>query len=118
MIQKQQITNKQAEISFKTVLDAGERMYKIIDIKNVLLKEMLPTEYISERPHFYKYNDVVFLDGEKFSISLKINMLLTYNLLTCIIYQMKNAGSRLTDINKRIAKDRKEWAGHKFTVEI
>lgn len=111
-----------AKLKFENVLVNGERRAKLVAFENILYDEDLPREYVEgDEPAFLRPNDstdgfVVRLSNDPVWWGIRIGSIFTQIKLAHLISSMKQAGKRLTEINKR-AKD-KAWVGKTFEVEI
>lgn len=107
-----------AKLKFENVLVNGERKAKLVGFENVLEQKDLPLNYLRYNPAFFRENDNLMTRTQNSGTWIRtgIGTVCTEEELTYLIGQMKQAGKRLTEINKR-AKD-KAWEGKTFEVEI
>lgn len=96
------------------LLKCKQDMYKIVGFENVLSKQDLPSDYLKNRPCFYKaaFDSIFIFDvpldfsyikipGIENAFVITTGQVLNKDELSKIIAIMKRAGQRLTDIKQK-----------------
>jgi hypothetical protein len=101
------------KITTEKVVCQGVKYYKIIRLEALQAKD-LPMEYLKGSPSFYLKDDIFYSDHSSKGDILLENYTATE--LAEKIEYLKSAGQRLTEINKRLAEENKNWHGEETFI--
>lgn len=109
-----------AKVECKKFMSGCIRMIRVTKLSGFLDGHNLPVEYMDKHPFILAINDdgneYVSVQGVHSVHNVSVGTEMTYKEYGEIVRIMKEAGQRLTDINKR-AKEAEEWSGE-FKVSI
>ena len=102
-----------ASITLEKVMERGEQKFKIISFNNIKPMCELPNEYLQGTPRFYTCGSqlLVVFRYEGYQFNYPIDDIINKETIDKLITIMKAAGTRLTEINKRIKEQEKTWNG-------
>lgn len=98
-----------ASITVEKVMERGEQKFKIISFSNIKKYDELPIEYINGAPRFSRGSEETSISTD--SKTYVIGTVISRSSFDGLIKTMKEAGTRLTEINKRIKEQQKTWNG-------
>lgn len=114
--------SQQATVSFEQIVECGERKFKLTGWKRVFSLKKLPAEYLKDGAYFFSYDShqdsYIHLSTKDTFFTLRIGRIVDEKEFLIINQELKDAGYRLTVINKRIKENNKYWAGRKITIII
>lgn len=105
-----------ARISYKQVLNRGEKKIVITGFYNILGPDQLPAAYIGAPPHFCKINDTCIYSSMEGHISVGY----TYSVQKFdeIMSHLHECSARLHTINKQLQIENAGWEGVEKTIDI
>lgn len=101
------------KIEYVKIMDNGDRKIKLTGFKGIKTWDELPREYLTSGVRVYDRDNTLVLNASTsyFTGRYSINRTFTPEDFGAFICELKAAGHRLAEINKRIKADAAGWDG-------
>lgn len=109
-------TKHPAQISYKQVINRGEKEIIVTGFYNILKSDQLPTAYIDIQPHYYKDDDTGIyssMDGY-----IDVGHVYSVDGFNNLVSHLCECSKRLHTINKQLQIENANWEGVEKTVDI
>lgn len=105
--------NMAMKIKYEKIMDNGDRKIKLTGFKGIKTWDELPREYRTNGVRVYDRNNILVMNTSTgyFSGQYGIDSTFTPEDFGALICELKAAGHRLAEINKRIKADAAGWEG-------